>query len=159
MASEATPFYKQIEEDTQIAIKEQIEHLQKLENEEEGDSKIRYRYMKEGAEQVLSLLRQDSLSRRGTKEWLSKLDYQQLIYAQECVNNLVKEKEAEKRVQLWNVYTEHSLNYFFREEKDAKKKALELLMIDIEKENDENNELIMKKVYIRESEVDEYLQQ
>jgi abortive infection bacteriophage resistance protein len=93
-----------------------------------------------------------------TNEFLSKLDYDQLVRAREICFDLIEKKKKETKIPLWIVSDDVNLGAFV---KDQYKEACELLCKEIMKrhklygEGDIEYEIKLK--YFRESEAKDML--
>ena len=151
-------FFKQVNKEVEEELKAQVEHLNKMSNNaDELDDKVRFGYMHSGANTVLNILANSTFSEQGTDAWLKKLDQNQLNYAKRSVESLLKKMEEEDKVTLWETYTEHSSVYHFKTFEEASTKVLELIKDDSEKYADERNDMTIRKIKVRESEVSDYL--
>ncbi len=152
-------FYTQISDGVKAAIEEQIEHLKTVSDADwcSDDKAKRFRTMHEGAKTVLSILESDGICGSGTTNWLKQMSHDQLQFANEESTRLLKEKDNESRVKLWNVYSEHSFNHFFKTFDEAAEKLKEIVNNDMSKRAGKKNNLVIQPQFIRESEVEEYL--
>jgi len=94
-----------------------------------------------------------------TKEFLSELDYDQLVYAKKCCADLMSYKERESKIPLWIVSDDCvNLGAFV---KDQYKEACELLSKEVMKryelygDGDVNYEI--RLIYYKESEAKDML--
>jgi hypothetical protein len=97
-----TPFIKVIGVLVQAELLAQTAYLERRgqDNPDSPEAK-QFMAMADGAKTVINILENSAIGEQGTRHWLAKLDKEQLLYAQECVADLLRRKADEDK---YNVY-------------------------------------------------------
>lgn len=112
--------YEQINESTKEIIRQQVEHLEKLSSEADEKSEASYyETMYRGAKTVLSILENDPISKPGTSNWLNQMDREQLQFAIEEAQRILKQKSSLGKVRLYGVFPDNSETKWFYEKEKA----------------------------------------
>jgi hypothetical protein len=93
----------------------------------------------------------------GTREYLKGLDYDQLHYARDCADDLIKAKDAETRVLVWVVSTDCRNVGGFLEHDYQKAVERAHLAVDLEAKDGTGFTIQVEAERRRESEVPEML--
>jgi hypothetical protein len=113
-----TPFIKVIAESVHADLLAQTSYLERRGQESaDGPDAKRFMDMFDGAKTVLNILENSAIGESGTRQWLAKLDKNQLLHAQECVADLLKKKDDEDKYRIYIGRAHHLSRCFLSEDK------------------------------------------
>lgn len=151
----SSPIIELLRESTIKAIKEQVGYLGTREEQPESFDKDRFAILLSGAKTILNIIESDPISKQGTDNYLRSLDRNQLKYAIESANRIIKEKSSNGKIKLHGVFTSNKPSQWFVNKEDANdffvQSASEAL-------NDRYPEIKMSSELVPIEEIGEYME-
>jgi hypothetical protein len=153
--------YNQLSDKTKQRIDEQIAYLKQCADEHYPEQKERFTALRDGAKTVLDIIKSDKICGTGTTNWLSNLDYDQLVFAKEKCIELITKKDDEEKIKIW--YTKSDLivdfhdNGYYLTYQEAVEGLIKIVKENAEENAEKRNSLGIYPMMIRESEIHEYI--